>query len=161
MIRSVPRLLLFSSLMALVTAYIAEYVFGLRPCILCLYQRIPYAIVITATLCHMALPLYLKEKWVIYGCLITLIAGTSVAGFHVGVEQHWWQGTESCGSTFSADSIDALRAMLQQSPAARCDEPAFTFLGISMTGWNMLYSLALVMLCIYWIQQRRKHGNTA
>ena len=29
---------------ALANAYIAEYGFGLEPCILCLYQRVPYAV---------------------------------------------------------------------------------------------------------------------
>lgn len=34
------------SAFALSMAFTAQYIFGLEPCILCLYQRIPYALVI-------------------------------------------------------------------------------------------------------------------
>ena len=36
--------ILAASMGALGMAYVAEVVFGLEPCILCLYQRVPYAI---------------------------------------------------------------------------------------------------------------------
>ena len=41
--RLIPLAILAASAGALAVAYIAEFVFGLEPCILCLYQRVPYA----------------------------------------------------------------------------------------------------------------------
>ena len=41
--RAVPIAILAASVGALGFAYISETVFGLEPCVLCLYQRVPYA----------------------------------------------------------------------------------------------------------------------
>ncbi|HEY9164284.1 MAG TPA: disulfide bond formation protein B, partial [Magnetovibrio sp.] len=43
--RHFPALLAAVGAGALVMAYVAQYGFDLEPCILCLYQRIPYALV--------------------------------------------------------------------------------------------------------------------
>ncbi|MCH7551198.1 MAG: disulfide bond formation protein B, partial [Proteobacteria bacterium] len=42
--RLVPFAILAVSIGALATAYTAELTFDVEPCILCLYQRIPYAL---------------------------------------------------------------------------------------------------------------------
>ena len=42
--RLVPFAILTASIGALIIAYTAELAFGIEPCILCLYQRIPYAL---------------------------------------------------------------------------------------------------------------------
>ena len=42
--RLVPFAILAASIGALIIAYTAELAFGIEPCILCLYQRIPYAL---------------------------------------------------------------------------------------------------------------------
>ncbi len=41
-----PIIVVFASLAALVTAYVAQYGFDLQPCVLCLYQRWPYGVAI-------------------------------------------------------------------------------------------------------------------
>ncbi|MGZ8994968.1 MAG: disulfide bond formation protein B, partial [Rhodospirillales bacterium] len=42
--RLIVALVLISSLFALAAAFLGEHVFGLEPCILCLYERVPYAL---------------------------------------------------------------------------------------------------------------------
>ncbi|KKB96054.1 Disulfide bond formation protein DsbB, partial [Candidatus Arcanobacter lacustris] len=39
------RFILLVSVTSLIIAYGAEYIFGIKPCILCIYERIPYMVV--------------------------------------------------------------------------------------------------------------------
>ena len=75
---------------------------------------------------------------------LTLLTGAAIAAFHVGVEQHWWQGTAECGAVDgAADSLEALRAQILTAPTVRCDEVPWSLFGISMAGYNFLVSLGL------------------
>lgn len=124
---------------ALVLAYIAEYGLGLLPCPLCLYQRIPYALII----CIGVVSLYFYKPLRTYGLILCtlLFAGNAVlAFFHMGVEYGWFVFHSDCADTITATSTDALLQQLQQAPVVRCDEPALVFAGLSMAGWNMVYA---------------------
>jgi disulfide bond formation protein DsbB len=129
-------------------ALFAQYVGGLRPCELCHWQRYPY--VATIVLGLLALLLARNAALGRYvGALIGLagvvfLAGAGIAVFHIGVEQHWWQGTSACGQTLGqAQSIEDLRRALLAQPVVRCDQVAWSFLGLSMAGYNFLLSVAL------------------
>ncbi len=141
-------LLALASAIVVGGALVSQYGFGLQPCVLCLYQRWPYYIVIALGLVAWPLtagrPGLRRAALVVIGLI--LLAGAGIAGFHVGVEAHWWEGTAECGGNLpSADSLDALRAQLLATKPVRCDEPALVVLGLSMAGWNMLAGLALAL----------------
>ena len=74
-----------------------------------------------------------------------LLVGAGIAGFHVGVEQHWWAGTDGCGVDPLATgvSVDALREQLLGEPVVPCDVVTWSFFGISMAGYNFMISLLL------------------
>ena len=130
---------------ALATAYTAQYVFHMLPCELCLFQRIPYVIVLA---CGGAMWVLREEHgstvcptlaWL---AGLTFAAGTMIAGFHVGVELHWWAGTEACGSPLpKTGGIEALKKAIMSAPAVRCDQVNWTFLGISFPGYNFMFSM--------------------
>lgn len=40
-----------------------------------------------------------------------------------------------------ANSIEALRQALLAAPVVRCDVPVWSLLGVSMAGYNMMFSL--------------------
>jgi disulfide bond formation protein DsbB len=85
---------------------------------------------------------------------VAALAGTGIAVFHVGVEQHWWQGTAECGSTLgAASSIEDMRRMLLAQPVVRCDEVAWSLFGISMAGYNALISLGLAAFALAALRQ--------
>ncbi len=140
------------SALSLMTALIAQYVFKLEPCILCIYQRWPYGIAMILSFFGLAV-LY-KEEWVRYSsalvflCAVTFLIGGAIAFYHVGVEQHWWKSAlEGCAVDFSAASVDELMALMDNKPAARCDQIAWAdpIFGISMAGYNMVMSFALAI----------------
>lgn len=143
-------LMLLGSLVALITAYVAEYGFGLKPCPLCLYQRIPYAVAVV--FCGIGL-CFLRYSWVIRPLLVlsflAVLIGAGLAAYHVGVEQGIFAGLEECTSHLPSGTLtlEALKEQIMQATvAARCDKPAFTFLGLSMAGWNFLYAIGLSVL---------------
>ncbi len=81
-----------------------------------------------------------------------------MAVFHVGVEQQWWAGTNACAGTpidIGQDPGSFIRA-LQTQPLVRCDRPAWTWAGISMTGYNLLYAISGVGLLAYLARATRK-----
>ena len=141
-------------------AYISQYGFGLKPCILCLWQRGPYAVNIAlgllAVLASFRYPRL--TTLIVYITALSFFAGTVIAGFHVGVENGWWRGLPSCGGDIVPKhaSIEELRRSLEGQAIVRCDKPAFVLFGISMAGYNFLMSLALTFGVVYML--RKKHG---
>lgn len=146
--RTMLGLFLAASILALAGALTSQFGFGLHPCKLCFYQRFPYGAVIALTTAL----LFYKEiarpgfAFLVIGAIFA--AGAVIAFYHTGIEYKWWEGAGGCTGSGTPDSIDALRAMIQEAAMVRCDEPAFVFLGLSMAGWNVLYSLGLAALAL-------------
>ncbi len=143
--RLIPMAILAASVGALAVAYIAEVVFGLEPCILCLYQRVPYAATGILAILALGLPPRSGVRAASVAlCGAVFVAGAGVAVYHVGVEQHWWAGTAACGSALPAEmTVEVLRAQLAAGPSKPCDQVDWTLFGISFAGYNLMASLAL------------------
>ncbi len=126
-------------------AYYFQYVVGLAPCDLCFWQRYPHMVAIAAGL--LALALFGSPRVAIVFTLVALIALFITAGigvFHVGVEQHWWQGPAECsGRIPSGLTLEQLKKYLYAAKMVRCDEPQWKLMGVSMAGWNAILSAAL------------------
>ncbi len=141
-----PMLLALASITALAAAFISQYGFDLQPCVLCIYQRWPYAIVIALCLLVVVPGLRQRTPWLLALCALALAVNAGIAAYHVGVEQHWWAGSEACvGAGGTPQTLDALRAQIMNTPVIRCDEVAFSLFGVSMAGYNVLFSLALAI----------------
>ncbi len=147
--RLVFALLLGASAAILAAAFASQYIAGLEPCVLCLYQRVPYGAVIALSGLGLGLSgLAPPPKGVIAVlgglCAVAFLINAGIATFHVGVEQQWWQGTEGCvGAGGAARTIEELRAQILAAPVVRCDEVPWSLFGISMAGYNVLASLGL------------------
>lgn len=123
-------------------ALIAEHIFGLAPCILCLYQRVPYALI--AIIGFVSL-MFLDNRRGYQACMIllalTMLAGGIIGAFQSGVEFGWWTFQRDCGAGFDPTaSVDQFLAQIQSAPTVRCDEPSWWFLGLTMASWNALFS---------------------
>ena len=138
-----PALMLIASAAVLGAALLSQYGFGLEPCVLCIWQRWPYVASIGLGAAGMALRGSPVMPWTLAAGGIALLAGSGIAVYHVGVEQHWWAGTAACTGGPPAATLEELRTQLMGRPPARCDEPAFVFLGLSMAGWNVLVAAGL------------------
>jgi disulfide bond formation protein DsbB len=147
--RLVPFGILAASVGALATAYTAQYAFGLEPCILCLYQRVPYALAGVLGLGALLLPNGEKGEqartWAVAASGLVFLAGAGIAFYHVGVEQHWWASVAACGGGGGEGpkTVEALRQMLAEKPPKACDDVDWTLFGLSMATYNIGASLAL------------------
>jgi disulfide bond formation protein DsbB len=141
----------FGSAALLTGAFGFQYIAGLWPCTLCLWQRWPHAAAIVLGVLGITLP---QRIWPILGAVAAL-ATAAIALFHVGVEQTWWEGLATC----TADTMgnvnvdDLLNTNVTVGAPVRCDAIAWTLFGISMAGWNMLLSMGLAVI---WIKAARK-----
>ncbi len=125
---------------ALAAALAAQHLFGLRPCILCLYARVPYAVAGGLAVLILIRPPSARPALAL--AALAFLCGAGLAGYHAGVEQHWWAGTEGCQGGFGdARSIEELRARLARAPLRRCDEITWSILGVSITIFNLIGSL--------------------
>ena len=153
--RLYPLLILFFSAGALASAYVAQYVFDLEPCILCLYQRIPFAIAIVLALTAVFKPDFAGA---IMAMLIALfIFEGGLAFYHVGVENHWWVSATGCsGAGGISQSPAEMLKNLQKSIPKPCDEVDWTILGISMAAWNVVFSILLAGGSFFGLKQIKR-----
>ena len=141
----------------LIVAYISQYVFDHKPCILCLYQRIPYFFIVVASATGLIL---LKNERLtqimIILSILALLTNSAIAFYHSGVEQKVFKMTEKCDDPLSSlISLQELRQAINNTKIAKCDEPSFFFLGLSMAVWNMIFSFSLAILTIFLYKRRQ------
>lgn len=133
-----------AAVIALGTAYIAQYAFGYDPCVLCLYQRVPYAIIGVIGILTLFFIEPEKMHWVVLFSTIVLLIGAGIAFYHVGVEQKWWISIAPCGGgTGGISTTQDLLRDLQGKPPASCGDAEWTLFGVSMATYNVAVSLAL------------------
>jgi disulfide bond formation protein DsbB len=141
---AVPAVVLIASAGALGLAFTAQFAFGLEPCPLCLWQRVPYAVLVPIA----ALALWGPTGATIRAALMAAAAGVfwigaGLAFYHFGVEQHWWVSPACSGAIPDVRSAAELRAALAQPPPRPCNEVIWAVFGDSITAYNALVSLAL------------------
>jgi disulfide bond formation protein DsbB len=138
---------LLVSLAALATVLVAQYGFGLLPCPLCTYQRVPYLVAIPLALAALALHGRPRLAACLVGlCALAFLIDSGIALFHVGVEQHWWQGLASCssnGASAAASVDDMLAALSKPVKVPACDQVPWALFGVSLAGYNLLTCVGL------------------
>ncbi len=131
------------SLAMLLAAWGFQYLGGLAPCAMCLWQRWPHMAAVAIGVAGIGTSAAIVP-------LAGALAALTTAGiglYHTGVERSWWQGPTSCTS----GSVDGLTPgeLLDQilaAPLVRCDEVPWDLFGLSMASWNALVSLGLAAL---------------
>ncbi|HZZ67923.1 MAG TPA: disulfide bond formation protein B [Phenylobacterium sp.] len=146
----------------LATAHGFETFGGLAPCELCLKQRTVYWVagaIAAAAMIVVRLPG--GPRWREASCwllALVFLASVGIAGYHAGVEWHFWPGPASCSGGGKV-SMAALNDLLQGKGVKmpNCDEPAWKLFGLSMAGWNTVASVVFVALSVAAaIRERRK-----
>tara|TARA_B100000941_G_C28219943_1_gene406162 strand:+ start:48 stop:578 length:531 start_codon:yes stop_codon:yes gene_type:complete len=138
---------------SLAAAYTAEYLYGLRPCILCLYQRAPYALIMILSLTGLLFSCKnnkITANIVIF-CALLFACGSVIAFYHTGVELKWWKSfLEKCNASFDFNSPDSYLKTLQETKAVRCDEIPWSdpVIGLSMANYNAILSFIYACLTL-------------
>ena len=162
--RKSAAVIVFISFIALSAALMSQYVFGLNPCVLCIYQRIPYVFAIAFGLIAYGAARQCKNttRFFIFLAVFVLFVDSTIAVFHVGVEQKWWEGLSECSVSSGAEmTLEELRQAVLSAPVVRCDEVAWSLFGISMAGYNALLSFALGVFGSISFFKGHKYGENA
>lgn len=131
-------------------AYVGQYGFGLYPCEMCWWQRYAHFAALSLALAAFALP---RSGVPVALAGLAIAVGGAIGAFHAGVEYHWWQGLTAC-STSVAMNDDPLAAIMN-APLIRCDIAPWSLFGVSLAGWNFLFSSAAA-LAIAFLMSRGK-----
>ena len=135
---------------AILGALALEHIGGVKPCHLCLEQRLAYyagapalfaaLVLLSAGQRHAAALLFGLTT-------LAFLANAGLGAYHAGVEWHFWPGPDSCtGAAPLATSAGDLLGALSTTHVVRCDEAAFRVFGVSLAGWNVAASLLIAAL---------------
>ncbi len=135
-------------------AWAFQLIGGLYPCEMCHWQRWPHYAAIALAALSFVVPRTSGKRALILLAGIAILVSGLIGVFHAGVEYHWWQGVTACANTLGATGGDLLAAIVRQ-PVVRCDVPQWTFLGISLAGFNAILSIGGALAVLVLATRRR------
>ena len=131
------------SVLSLLTAVYIEYSIGIKPCTLCIYQRIPYLFLIFVSFLG-----YNYSENLFWIKLQTLIFLTSflLSGYHFGIETGFFEEFVGCTSQNVGllDKLEILKSL--QNNTISCKNVSFKILGMSLATINMIISSVFVII---------------
>lgn len=125
-----------------------QYGMGLAPCEMCHWQRWPHMVAIGSGLLALATLAWPRVALVFVLIATTALFTTAAIGvFHAGVEYRWWEGPQACSGNIPRGlTAEQLKKYLFGQRMVRCDETVWSLWGISMAGWNAIFSGALALM---------------
>ena len=129
----------------------SQYIGGLVPCEMCYWQRWPHAAaILLAGLAFTAPAASQRSRNLTLLAALAIAVSGAIGVYHAGVELGIFEGLTTCTATGAMTLED-----IMQVPLVRCDQVQWSFLGISMAGWNAILSLGGAAL-IAWLASRRR-----
>lgn len=151
-----PAAAAFFSAAALAVAFVAEYVFLLLPCVLCIWERWAFGLALAGGLAGLALSRHPAAwRWSLRLAILGFLLVMGISIYHVGVEQGWWSGTAECsGSIAPGMDREALREAILNAPKVACTDASWSLWGISIAGFNVIFSP--LFAAATWLLMRRR-----
>lgn len=134
----------------------SQYVGGLYPCEMCHWQRWPhYAAVVLALVSFAMRGQPDKGRSFVWLAALAILLSGAIGAYHAGVEIGVFEGLTQCATTgASGSSANDILADIMATPLVRCDQVQWSFLGMSMAGWNAILSIGSGLV-ILWLSLRR------
>jgi disulfide bond formation protein DsbB len=132
----------------------SQYIGGLYPCEMCHWQRWPHYAAILLAVLAFVMPAPAAQRGFVLMAAIAIAISGGIGVYHAGVEYHFWQGFTQCSDGLSA-GIGDTRADIWATPLIRCDVAQWTLFGISLAGFNAIFSLGGSALIMWlWLKSR-------
>ena len=141
------------SFFSLIAALYVEYILGFKPCILCIYQRIPYAIAILISL----IAYFIGNRNILLIILgLTFFAGILLSGYHVSIEKGIIEPLFSCTgeNVKSLVKEEILKSLNNIQPD--CRDVDFSIFGVSLATLNFIISFVLTIVIVYIFKYAKK-----
>ncbi|MDA9745115.1 disulfide bond formation protein B [Candidatus Pelagibacter sp.] len=146
-------IILALSFFSLIAALYVEYILGFKPCILCIYQRIPYAIAILVSLSAFLIG---NRNILLIILGLTFLAGILLSGYHVSIEKGIIEPIFSCtGENIKAlEKEEILKSLNNIQPD--CKDVDFSLFGVSLATLNFIISFVLTIVIVYIFNYAKK-----
>lgn len=120
----------------------SQYLGGLYPCEMCYWQRWPHGAAILLVLLAFVRPARTSRSRNLVLAAALAIAISGIIGvYHAGVEARIFEGFTTCTAIPTAGSTAELLKQITHTPLIRCDQVQWSLFGISLAGWNAIFSL--------------------
>lgn len=129
-----------------------QYLGGLYPCEMCLWQRWPH---VAALVLALVAWVFRHDRRVQILAALCLLTTAAIGAFHAGVEWHWWPGPPACSAAAVHGSTADITRMILATPLVLCDAAAWRMFGVSMAGYNALLSTLIGGTALWLIFKRR------
>ncbi len=131
-------------LISIISAYFIEYVLGHQPCNLCLIERIPYVLGLILIILNYIL--VKNERFIILLLILIFTFSAILSFYHFGIEQGFFEESMVCGLKDALNVITKEEILKQlQVKTVSCKDVTFRIFGFSLTAFNMIISLILVI----------------
>ena len=140
------------SIFSLSSAIYIEYALSINPCMLCLYQRIPYIVAIF--LCLFGYSNLKKTLW-IYLLTFNFLLSLILSGYHVGIENNIFPEFSGCtaNNLNIIDKEELIKSLGENLP--NCKDVNFTLIGLSLATINLFISLIISITGILVIKNEK------
>jgi len=139
------KIVFLISLISITSAFFIEYILGHQPCNLCLIERIPY--VLSIILITLNFLLKKNEQFILLLLILVFSFSLIISIYHLGIEQGFIQESAVCGLKNTSDVISKEELLNQlQFKTISCKDVTFRIFGFSLTTFNIIISLILVIL---------------
>ena len=136
------------SLLSLIIALYIEYVMVIKPCKLCLYQRIPYLILLFISILGYS---YNKKSLWIYLSILVFFLSAIVSGYHVGIENGIFEELKVCKNDLDVlNKEDLLNSLKNQNIS--CKEVPIKLYNLSLATINLILSSTVVVVSFIFIK---------
>ena len=143
-IKTYLKLIFLICLISIISAYFIEYVLGFQPCNLCLIQRIPYGLGLILIILNYSL--VKNERFIILMLILIFVFSLIISFYHFGIEQGFFEESAVCGLKNASNLISKDEILEQlQTKTISCKDVTFRIFGFSLTVFNMILSLILVI----------------
>ena len=135
--------------LTIISAYVVEIFAKVPPCKLCIYQRVPYFVIIFVGIVSL---IFRKEVIFLYLSLLIFFINFFISFFHSLVERKLISYDVGCSSSNkSFEDIESLRMSLENTPIAKCDEITFSIFGLSLANINLIILIFFIFTNILFI----------
>ena len=144
----------FFSIVSIFFAFYLQYILGHAPCKLCIYQRVPYYLIIVIGVINLLFNKYLKFSLFLISVL--LLSELFISGYHTlstfGIIEY--TGCES--ATLPSDINQLKEALLNDSLVVTCSNANLKFFGIPLSLYNTLFSAFFLLIIIVNAYKKKK-----
>ena len=139
------NLILIFSILSILFAFYVEYILGHKPCNLCLFQRLPYILIIFLIVLLLIFRNF--ERLMFLFLSIIFLSGALLALYHFGIEQGIFSESFVCKGDKNDGTLNKEEILKQlKIRQISCKDVTFTMLGVSLATINTFVSTILAII---------------